>query len=381
MKNIDKLKNSTQVSNLRYILIYIGVILGTSGQKIALPLFIGSFGGLVGGYFTVFWCSCLFNLFFWPICLYRIYKGHITNEMKDYCKKKHLKFILIGILNGLNGILIVYASSLSRTPGSQAAVLSTQVIPFTMLLSRFLLKKKYSSMQKLGGFLTMKGMAITLIPEFNSMGESKASSPIIWPIIYIIGIIPGVLMNIMVENVFEDFSKFDNIFLLSWQSLYTLLTVGFLFWTDIIPGFGTSQTFEDFSTRFSNGFSCFFDPGSTSVGKCNYSALLGIIYTFAYCLLYIYSADLMKYASANSTAIVSSVSPVVCIFFWILFDGLNKWGGGSEYTRLQIICYFMSLSLLIVGIVIYRKSETEQIKEQVDEYDKLCLNANDTLLN
>jgi drug/metabolite transporter (DMT)-like permease len=374
MNNIEKLRNSTQVSNLKYAIIYIGVILGMSGQQITLPLFIGSFGGLVGGYFVVFWCSCLFNLFFWPIAFYRMYKGLITNKMKTYCKTKHWKFILIGVFDGLNGILIVFSSSLDRTPGSLAAVLGSSVIPFTMMFSYFMLKKKYSTPQLLGGFLTIMGMMISLIPQINSVGEGKEMSSIMWPLVFLIGNIPGVLMNIMEENVFEDFSDFDNIFLLSWESLYQVITVGLVFWADIIPGFGTSKTFEDFMTRFSNGFTCFFMPGTTSVEKCNFSAFTGIIFTFAYCVSYIYGAALMKYSSANSTAIVSSVSPVLCVFFWLTFANLNKWGGGEEYTKLQIICYLMSLPILIVGIVMYRKSEKAQIKEQISHYDKLISN-------
>ena len=157
---------------------------------------------------------------------------------------------------------------------------------------------------------------------------------------------------------------FDNVYLLAWESLYQVLTVMLLFWTDIIPGFGTSTSIEQWATRLGDGLTCFFAPWNTNVDHCDFCFLTGSLFTMAYCFSYIFGSQLMKYGSANATAIVSSVSPAFIAFFWIIFSGLNKWAGGKPSTSLEIICYIISVPLIITGIILYRKSEKEQIKKE-----------------
>jgi hypothetical protein len=104
MKNQEKLNNAVNISNTKFAIISAGLVFGMMGQQVGLPIFLGSFGEITGPYFVVFFCSFLFNCFFWPICFYRMKKGIITDEMRSY--KKHYKLVLIGIFDALNGILI-----------------------------------------------------------------------------------------------------------------------------------------------------------------------------------------------------------------------------------------------------------------------------------
>jgi len=135
-----------------------GVVIGMVGQTVSLPLFISSFGGTTGPYFIVLWCSFLFNCFFWPIVFYRIRKGIITPEMRTY--KKHYKLVLIGVFDALNGILVVFASPLSRTPGALQAILVQTTIPFTIVISKFMIRKTYSFDQIIGGVMTVLGCLV-----------------------------------------------------------------------------------------------------------------------------------------------------------------------------------------------------------------------------
>ena len=194
---LEKLVIASKVTRNQFIVMYLGVIIGTTGQQIGLPLFISSFGGATGMYFVILWCSVLFNLFFWPVSFYRIYKGTITKEMRAY--PKHWKLVPIGVFDALNGILVVYSSSLQRTPGSLQAILGTAVIPFTMLFSKFMLKKKYASHQLLGAFLAFFGIIVSMIPIFDNF--EVGSFDFYWPLIFLSGNIPGVLMNIYEEDI------------------------------------------------------------------------------------------------------------------------------------------------------------------------------------
>jgi drug/metabolite transporter (DMT)-like permease len=364
---MEKMINSTKATSKWLIILYIGVVIGMVGQYVALPLFIGSFDNSAGAYFILCWLGCLFNVVFWVLTLVRVKQGVITKDMRQYTKSRHWIFILLGVFNAMNGVLIVYASPLKRTPGSLQAILSSVACPFTVFFSKFILRKKYKAQQLLGVFLNIMGIIVSLIPKMNSFDDAEGTS-FIWPVLFMVGQIPVVFLNILEEKIFEEFPKYDSIFMIAWESLYQILTLALLFWVDIIPGFGISTDLEDWGVKFEAGFTCFFNPWGSGIDKCSFCLLTGLIFSISYCFYYIFGAELMKYASANTTAVISSMCPVLVVFFWIAFPGLNKWADGKDYTTLDIICDIVSLPIIVMGIVIYRRSENKQIEAMVNHY-------------
>jgi drug/metabolite transporter (DMT)-like permease len=363
---MEKLINSTKASSAKLIVVYIGVVLGMVGQYVALPLFIGSFDNSAGAYFILCWLGCLFNAVFWSLTLVRLKQGVITKDMLQYTKSRHWLFILQGFFNAINGVLIVYSSPLKRTPGSLQAILSSVASPFTVLFSKFILKKKYNSNQMIGVFLNIMGIVVSLIPIFNNpeLGETN----FIWPLMFVVGQIPIVFLNILEEKVFEEFPKYDSIFMIAWVSFYQIISFLLLFWVDIIPGFGISSDLNDWAHKFEAGFTCFFNPWGTDIDKCSFCFLTGAIFAVSYCFYSIFGAELMKYASANTTAVVSSMCPVLVVFFWISFPGLNKWADGKDYTGLDIICDVVALPIIVMGIAVYRISENKQINAMIQKH-------------
>jgi drug/metabolite transporter (DMT)-like permease len=282
--------------------------MGAVGQQISLPLFIAAIGGSSGVYFILFFCSLMFNWVFWPITLFKWYHGSLdlktafAREIKSGYNI-HWKLLLIGVADALNGLLVVYASVMDRTPGPLQAILGQAIVPITLFFSYFILKKRYTKGQYVGCALTMAGIIISLIPTFIKFETGKFA--VYWPLIFLLGNIPGVLMNIYEEDVFQVTSKgFDVCYLLAWESLYQFITVLLFFWVDIVPGFGTSNNIGHWSKTIDDGFTCFFAPDLMPVlsPRCNYAALFGIIFTAAYCFSYIYGSLVMKHASANANA-------------------------------------------------------------------------------
>jgi drug/metabolite transporter (DMT)-like permease len=263
------------------------------------------------------------------------------------------------------------------------------VIPFTMIFSMMILRRRYTGQQYVGGLLTISGILVSLIPIFDDFSTGD-NVKFYWPLIFVLGVVPGVLMNIFEEHVFNDMPKYDNIYLLAWESLYQVITVGLLFWTDMIPGFGVSGSASQFFSSMGNGFKCFFSPWSVSSdiddGHCNFCAFNGVLFTCAYCFSYIFGAKMMKYATANSTALISAVSPAFVVFFWITFPALNGWAGGDGYSKLQIICYCVALPVILLGIFVFRKAEKAHLESKIEDYsglesglkDPLHLNADHT---
>jgi hypothetical protein len=363
---MEKLINATKASPAKLLIIYTAVLGGTVVQYITLPLFIASFDGSAGAFFVLFWLGFLFNLVFWLLTLIRIKQGVITQSMKDYTKKRHWLLILLGFSNALNGILIVYSSPLSRTPGSLQAIFSCAGTPFTVIFSKLILRKTYPSQQLFGVLLNIMGIAVSLIPIINNFAATDVH--FIWPFLFLLGQLPVIFQSILQEKLFQECPKYDSIFLTAWMSLYQIISFLLLFWVDIIPGFGISKNITEWAERIVKGLVCFFNPFSTNIDKCSFCAMFGLLFAIAYCFSAIYSAELMKYASANSSAIITSALPAVVVFFWILFPSVNIWGDGEVYTRLDIICDIVALPIIIMGIVTYRVSEEKQIKEIVEAY-------------
>jgi len=361
-------QNHNKLNFREFATVGLGLIFGNICQLIGLPLFLGSLKGVFGVYFVLAWCSLLFNLYFWPIVYYRIKKNIITPEMRNY--PHHWKLVLIGICDALNGLCIVYASLPSRTPGSLQAILVQSVIPLTLVFSSMLLRKSYNRQQYLGASITFLGIALSLVPTIVSL--ELGNFDLYWPLIFLFGCVPGVLMNILEEMVFIDNNRvYDNYYLLAWESLYQLITVLLLFWIDLIAPFGTSANVDEWWRRIVNGLTCFFTPWLVDVkdpddaDRCNYCALSGIFFTMAYCFSYVYGASMMKKCSANTTAIVQAVCPALVVIFWIMFVDLNKWAGGKPYDDLKTICYLCAIPILGAGAVIFRKAEERMEEERL----------------
>ena len=65
---------------------------------------------------------------------------------------------------------------------------------------------------------------------------------------------PAAIMNVYEEkslklqNVMSR-RKVNLVYFLFWTSLYQLLTVGLLFWADILPGFGNVKNIDQFAKK------------------------------------------------------------------------------------------------------------------------------------
>ena len=56
-------------------------------------------------------------------------------------------------------------------------------------------------------------------------------------------------MNVIEELSLKDSRKVNLFYFLFWSSLYQLLTVGLLFWADIVPEFGYAKGIQEFGRK------------------------------------------------------------------------------------------------------------------------------------
>src|SRR5689334_3283482 len=117
------------------------------------------------------------------------------------------------------------------------------------------------------------------------------------------------------------------------------------FWTDMIPEFGTSGSLTQFFESFSFNFHCFFGTSSAIAQEdyCHYCGAFGLLFMALYITSYIFGTWMTMYASANLSTIVSAISPVIVVLFWVTFPSVNAWAGGAPYTFDDILCNVLGL--------------------------------------
>ena len=132
-------------------------------------------------------------------------------------KHKPYLLFLLGFCDALNGLLVVYAASLSRTPGDLQALLGQVYIPFTLVFSRMFLGKRYSFSQMYGAFVVIVGVFISLMPLISSLFTSSSvtsltPSNVVWSCVFVLSFVPGTLMNIIEEEIFKQYVCFPPLF-------------------------------------------------------------------------------------------------------------------------------------------------------------------------
>ena len=113
-------------------------VAGHVGQKVALPLWVDATNSMssefkVDSYFVVSFASLLFVIIFGLGTLYLIvFKPGTIGETER--KFPQTLLAQVGIFDGLNGIIVVFACSGTRTAPYLQAILGNFIIPLTILI-------------------------------------------------------------------------------------------------------------------------------------------------------------------------------------------------------------------------------------------------------
>jgi hypothetical protein len=165
---------------------------------------------------------------------------------------------LVGFLNSLNGFLIVYASPSQRTPPLVQAIIQNAGVIFSVPFSLLALgdKKRYCSpFPAFAAFLIAASVAVSLTPAFLNGGGSAISSTqsIGWCIIYLFGVAASAAFNVCQQLFFirsgmlrEEASAYQQVRTmlraLFWSNVAQPVTYILMFWVDLLPWFGTSDS-------------------------------------------------------------------------------------------------------------------------------------------
>eukprot|EP00041_Stephanoeca_diplocostata_P019398 m.418374 g.418374 ORF g.418374 m.418374 type:complete len:214 (+) comp21291_c0_seq7:421-1062(+) len=146
--DVDTMSKSSPRNNTIYIL-YISIMFVIAGitQVVTLPMFIFTVTASSGAgpYFVLLFCAILFSFFFGLIAMIIYLNGGVSQETIHYTfSRRHILLALVGIFNGVNGIMVVYAAPQQRNPPVLQPIFLNAAVPFTLVGSRLLLNKQYA---------------------------------------------------------------------------------------------------------------------------------------------------------------------------------------------------------------------------------------------
>mmetsp|Transcript_73732 Transcript_73732/g.173181 ORF Transcript_73732/g.173181 Transcript_73732/m.173181 type:complete len:306 (-) Transcript_73732:112-1029(-) len=286
----------------------------------------------------------------------------------------------IGICDALNGLLVVFASPGSRTAPYLQALLGNFLIPMTIGWRWIILKRSATATQCLCAALVLAGLFLSLVPTIFSIDQKPTHSAatgaarVLWPMCFMFGFMPAAIMNVLSEKSLQDDKEnglkaaerpVNLIWWLFWTSLYQLFGVAFLFWADLIPGFGNAASPHELGVSMRHGFKEFF-AGHDATAR-------GLAFVLCYVLSYISTGLLLRHAEgATWLAIVQALVSPLGTLFWTLFkeNPVFKWHPEFLETTWFTLA---GLVLIVPGVLIYNTTakKIRQASIQIFEEEPL----------
>jgi drug/metabolite transporter (DMT)-like permease len=124
----------------------------------------------------------------------------------------------MGLLDGVAGIMQVFAAT--YLSGSMLILVTQSSIPISMLISKKLLRTKYSRSQYLGAITVAFGVLFVLGPTLN--GGSGGGSTLLWSTVLVLSCVPMVLSSVYKEIALGE-SELDPIYLNGWVAVFQFL--------------------------------------------------------------------------------------------------------------------------------------------------------------
>eukprot|EP00164_Ancoracysta_twista_P000294 GFYU01000411.1.p1 GENE.GFYU01000411.1~~GFYU01000411.1.p1 ORF type:complete len:401 (+),score=135.56 GFYU01000411.1:84-1286(+) len=347
-----------------------GMVIGQVGQNSALPIFTG---GDLSPFFILMFASMAYVAIFGLWLLYlAVFTDQIGSTEWNF---SHRKMFWVGFCDCLNGLMVVYASPPSRTAPYLQAILQTFMIPMVVGFRYLILRKTVNLQQTLCASAVLAGLFVTLTPKIfglvkESEGSATGAAAFLWPMCFMLGFAPAAIMNVLQESQLKEESSENGkqvnlIWYLFFTSFYQFASAWALFWTDLLPEFGTSEDIKMFASNVRYGFECFFGS-EVDCGSGDYAIpISGCVFISFYVLTYIASGLLLRHAEgATYMVIVQSLVTPLGLLFWTMFQAKPSFHYEVIYD-VRTTCALAGLVLISPAVYFYNKlqNRSKEIEE------------------
>jgi hypothetical protein len=232
-------------------------------------------------------------------------------------------------------------------------VLGKMSLPITMLLSYYILDRRYCWTHYTGLGITLFGVTLSIVPYLFKDKDTQSSNP--WAIaVYILSLIPGVLSYIYKEKFLKN-SRNVNMWWMNscisfWQFIIGIATIPFLF----IPLTQININPSNFGDYISRGFNCQFNGEDFyNNDRCRFSLLWLLIYQLISTLANILIFLILKHGSSMVFMVLSTLkTPITGFLGYILISSNLLYTTEAQKVHIHLVDYF-SLFLIIIGSIIY----------------------------
>ncbi|XP_022100923.1 uncharacterized protein LOC110984752 [Acanthaster planci] len=341
---------------------------------VTLPLLNNTVNKYNDYYPVLLYSSIWFQPFFFGLVFLNKYINPLAETKSSV---SHKVMALLGLLNSINGVLVVYGADPRRTSGSLQALLSTASIPFTVIFRFILLRKGVGRGRLVCTGIVLIGLFIALEPEIFNIGgptEPVAGAvtgvmKVIWPIIFLLGFLPLGILNVLIERELKK-DQTESLVFLAWVQLYNGLFIALLFWTDFIPSFGAAENINEFGRNMLYALKCMYFADST----CMTAAAAYFVFIISYCLANLMVFLLVKYAEGAIWLVLvqALVTPLGSLFFTLFSvaappgqHGKFHWAPNFD---LAVAFRFVGLFILVPTVIFYNyfgEMERRRAQQQI----------------
>ncbi|KAF0695377.1 Aste57867_13811 [Aphanomyces stellatus] len=298
-----------------------------------------------------------FQFICWPVVWYKLYYTEdITPAMKSL---PHYKFIIMSFLDMASNLLSTVP--IPHIGGNLSNVLGQVSLPFTMILSRFLLRTQYKNAHLVGAIMVLYGAFVCMIPIFR--GEIALNSPDptpFWIALYVLSCLPSAGAYVYKEIGMKDVDL-DVWYANAWISLYQVGWGIVTMWTIRLPAFSDPTVeWADFPSYVSSAHNCFFGQPTTFNGVT--SACDGDIFVtyVQYILFNIIFNVLMMYIFREGSSVMFVISSAVCLPLTDILYMIPALAGPLAKQKFTIFDGF-ALFVIMLGMLVYHSEKEERL--------------------
>eukprot|EP01135_Chromosphaera_perkinsii_P012016 Nk52_evm24s2568 gene=Nk52_evmTU24s2568 len=283
-------------------------------------------------------------------------------------------YMIVAVLDGTNALLDTTAGAF--IPGQLENAITQLVIPFTMVISYFWLKRRYQGAHYLAGFLIVYGVCLNIQPTFEGK-QLKVQGPndtwydtSIWFVLLdVVAFIPAAFSNCYKEYTLKGksisvfwFMVFNGFYQVIWG--FITIPYAFIHWP--APKDGADAEPSELGEMFKDGFNCFFGiargPNDTEE-KCNDAYLWFFLFLIFNVTFNITFLKISKEVSAAFAAIVAAGTFILVDFLFLSEDLAGIVQPLESYMVFAMI-------IVAVAIVIYgTHNELDQDGNEVDHME------------
>lgn len=338
------------------------IIIAQTTENVVAPLWIESMGQYQDAYFILLQTGYVYPVLFLVTAIIVSWKIGNKCSVKQppfwYSWNVTKRCIWLGFTNSLNGLFVLYASLMQRTPPLLQSILAITSIYTAVIASYFFLNvnRNYCSGRPLIAlFLITSGVIISLLPTIINEQDSSRVYHVIWPIFFAIGFAFASLYSVLQERHLRKTREEEGergylvkLNMLLWQTTFNGLWIIFLFWTDFIPNFGFLTSVDDLGSHANAGLTC-STVGLFLGGDCINIFWYALAFNLAYYVAF-NSSSYLNEEDATYTMITSVLVPVFATVFWIVKSDLN-----TNKVNTPLWSIFLSLVLCVFGMIIWKR--------------------------